>query len=243
MTGHRFYGELAGWWPLISPAEHYAGEAAHIGELIGRASVPVASVLELGSGGGHVAVHLSPGFEMTLVDLSEEMLRVSTRLNPSCEHVQGDMRSVRLGRRFDAVLVHDAVDYMLSEDDLRAMMATAAEHCRPGGIVVLVPDETVETFTPSTDHGGVDAPDGRGARYLSWSWDPDPRDTWTLTEYAVLLRDAGGRVRSLHETHRTGLFRRRVWLRLLAEAGFEAESVVEETGEDRPPRDIFLGRR
>ena len=35
---------------------------------------------------------------MTLVDLSEEMLAVSRELNPECEHLQGDMRTLRLGR-------------------------------------------------------------------------------------------------------------------------------------------------
>ncbi|MEA2702730.1 MAG: hypothetical protein QOD63_675, partial [Actinomycetota bacterium] len=68
-------------------------------------------MLELGSGGGHNAVHLVADFAMTLVDLSDQMLDVSRRLNPGCEHVVGDMRTVRLGRSFDAVFVHDAVDY------------------------------------------------------------------------------------------------------------------------------------
>jgi trans-aconitate methyltransferase len=45
-------------------------------------------------------------FEMTLVDLSPQMLEVSKRQNPDCEHVVGDMRTVRLGREFDAVFVH-----------------------------------------------------------------------------------------------------------------------------------------
>src|SRR5947199_313515 len=81
-------------------------------------AVPVHEVLELGSGGGHNAVHLKARFTMTLVDLSAGMLDMSRRLNPECEHHQGDMRTVRLGRTFDAVFVHDAVDYMLTEDDL-----------------------------------------------------------------------------------------------------------------------------
>jgi hypothetical protein len=148
-------------------------------------------------------VHLKARFAMTLVDLSGEMLAVSRRFNPECEHLQGDMRTVRLGRAFDAVFVHDAVDY----------------------------------------NGGTDAPDGRGVRFLDWVWDPDPGDSWVLTEYAFLLRDADGSVRVVHETHRTGLFGREVWLRLLAGAGFEPSAVTEETTEERTPRELFVGRR
>jgi SAM-dependent methyltransferase len=242
-TRHRFYGELAPWWPLISPPEEYEEEAAYAATLLQSAAVPVRDVLELGSGGGHNAVHLKAHFTMTLVDLSDGMLGVSRQLNPECEHRQGDMRTVRLGRTFDAVFVHDAVDYMVTTDDLRRAIETAFVHCRPGGVAVFMPDEIAETFVPDTDHGGSDGDDGRSVRYLQWSWDADPSDTSTTTEYVFLLRDADGVVDVVHETHRLGLFSREVWRRLLAEAGFEAEEVTEETTEDRLPRQVFVARR
>src|SRR5680860_38294 len=240
---HRFYGDLAMWWPLISPPEEYTEEAAHAATVLNSAAIPVHDVLELGSGGGSNAVHLKASFAMTLVDLSEEMLEVSRRLNPECEHQQGDMRTVRLGRTFDAVFIHDAVDYMTSEADLRQAVGTAFVHCRPGGIAVFVPDHTAETFEEMSDHGGRDDASGRGIRYLDWTWDPDPADSWVLTEYAFLLRDADGSVRVVHETHRTGLFGRDAWLRLLAAAGFDAHAITERTTEDRTPRELFVGRR
>ncbi|MGS0686057.1 class I SAM-dependent methyltransferase [Nakamurella sp. GG22] len=249
---HRFYGDLSPWWPLISPPEEYAEEAAFVGSLLADADGPVESVLELGSGGGHNAVHLTPHFTLTLVDLSDGMLTVSRRLNLGCEHIQGDMRDVRLGRTFDAVLIHDAIDYMTTEADLRLAVRTAFEHCRPGGTAVFVPDATVETFEPYSDHGGVDDPatsgqsgaaPGRGVRYLEWTWDPDPSDSWVQTDYAFLLRDGDGTVDAVHETHRTGLFSVPVWLQVLRDEGFRATTVREETTEDRTPRVVFVGRR
>jgi len=240
---HRFYGELAEWWPLISPPEEYAEEADFVATVLHSASIPVGEVLELGSGGGHNAVHMKASFELTLVDLSDEMLEVSRRLNPECAHRQGDMRTIRLDRAFDAVLVHDAVDYMTTEADLRRAIETAFAHCRPGAAAVFVPYDTTATFEDGSDHGGTDGADGRGVRYLEWSWDPDPDDTWTLTEYSFLLRDADGSVRSVHETHRVGLFGRDDWLRLLIETGFDPRIVAEVTSEDRPPRDLFVGHR
>jgi SAM-dependent methyltransferase len=233
---HRFYGDLAPWWPLISPPEEYVEEASFAADLL-AADGATTSVLELGSGGGHVASHLAGRFELTLVDLSEPMLQVSRALNPTASHHQGDMRTVRLGQQFDAVLIHDAIDYMTTEDDLRAAFATAFAHCRPGGVALFMPDEIAETFAPGTDHGGTG-----DARYLEWSWDPDPTDTWTLTEYVFLLRDTD-EVRSVHETHRHGLFARDTWLRLLRQTGFEASAVLEETTEDRAPRVMFRASR
>jgi trans-aconitate methyltransferase len=242
-SGYRFYGDLAVWWPLISPPEEYEEEAAYAASVLGSAALPVRDVLELGSGGGHNAVHLKAHFAMTLVDLSEDMLAVSRRLNPDCEHHQGDMRTVRLGRTFDAVFVHDAVDYMTSEADLRQAIDTAFVHCRPGGVAVFIPDHIAETFEASSDQGGTDDASGRGVRYLDWTWDPDPADTWIQTDYAFLLREADGSVRAVHETHRTGLFSREVWLRLLTDAGFDPEAVTEQTTEDRTPREVFIGHR
>jgi hypothetical protein len=111
---HRLYRELASWWPLISPPEEYAEEAAFAASLLRTANPPTRTVLELGSGGGNNAFHLKNEFEMTLVDVSDEMLTVSRQLNPDCDHLRGDMRTLRLGRSFDAVFVHDAIDYMIT---------------------------------------------------------------------------------------------------------------------------------
>jgi SAM-dependent methyltransferase len=239
----RFYGELATWWPLISPVADYEEEIGEIERHLRSAAIPVTDVLELGSGGGHVAYWLKRSFRLTLVDLSPAMLAVSASLNPECEHHAGDMTSVRLGRSFDAVLIHDAVDYLISEDQIRATFETAYEHCRPGGVLVVLPDHTRETFAPSTDEGGSDGADGRGVRFLEWSTDPDPHDTTVRTDYAFLLRDEHGEVRVLHDVHVTGLFPVSTWLRLLAEAGFGAEARTEQTVEDRVPRTIFVGHR
>jgi hypothetical protein len=156
------------------------------------------------------------------------MLAVSRALNPECEHLEGDMRSVRLGRTFDAVFVHDAIDYMTTEEDLRAAMATAFVHCRPGGVALFAPDHLRERFRPGTDNGGEDGDDGRGVRWLQWTWDPDPADTAYLMDFAYLLRERDGVIRVVHDRHVCGLFPRAGWLALLGEVGFRAEAVPFE---------------
>jgi SAM-dependent methyltransferase len=240
---HRFYGDLAPWWPLISPVAEYESEAAFIATLLHSATRPVVDLLELGSGGGNVAWHLRRHFELALVDLSPQMLAVSRQLNPRCPHTVADMRSVRLGRSYDAVLIHDAIDYMTTTEDLAAAVRTTFVHCRPGGMAIFLPDHVAETYAPGTDHGGVDGDDGRAARYVAWSWDPDPADTWVQTLYAFILRSRDGTVEVAHELHRTGVFPRDVWLDLLTEAGFEPSALEEETDDSRAPRTVLVGHR
>ncbi len=240
---YRFYAEWASWWPLISPVEEYADEMVIAGDVLGRGKREVAEVLELGSGGGHNAFHLKRRFSMTLTDLSPTMLAASRQLNPECEHLGGDMRTMRLGRSFDAVFVHDAIDYMRTEHDLAQAMATAFAHCRPGGVAVLLPDYTSETFEPSTDHGGSDAADGRGVRYLAWARAASPALRAVETDYAFVFRHADGTVEHGHETHVTGLVPRARWLTLLAEAGFSVEAIAEPPTVDWHPRTLFVGHR
>jgi SAM-dependent methyltransferase len=214
------YGELAPWFHLLTAPEDYEEEAGIYRRTLTEAAL-VRAVLELGSGGGNNASYMKQDFEMTLVDLSPAMLEVSRGLNPECEHLEGDMRTVRLAREFDAVFVHDAVDYLTTGEDLRACMETAWVHCRPGGVALFVPDYVRESFEPGTDSGGHDG-EGRSLRYLEWQWDPDPSDDTYLVDFAYLLRE-GEEVRAVHDRHVCGLFGRETWLKLLREVGFRAE--------------------
>ncbi len=232
----KMYDELAQWWPLLSPPEDYADEADFFGKVFLEAGLPPAPTLfELGCGGGSNAFYLKKQFaQVTLVDLSPNMLAVSRSLNPDCEHLEGDMRTIRLGRSFDAVFIHDALDYMITLQDLQQTLETAFIHCKAGGVAMFVPDHVRETFEPSTEHGGTDD-NNRGLRYLEWSYDPDETDTTYTADYIYLLREGHQPVRVVHEQHICGVFPRAEWLRLLYQVGFQPEIV-----RDPYERDIFV---
>lgn len=242
----KLYTDLAAWWPLFSPPEDYEEEAAFYGaRLLEAGDGPCESLLELGCGGGNNASFLTGWFgRMTLVDPAPGMLAQSRRLNPGAEHVEGDMRSVRLGKTFDRVFVHDAICYMTTRDDLRRALETAYAHCRPGGGAVFAPDHVRENFRNGTDHGGVDDATGtRGVRFIEWSRDPDPNDETYVVDYAVMLRD-GDTVEVEHDRHLEGLFARDTWLHLLEDVGFEARVVPFEHSELEPGSyEIFVARR
>jgi SAM-dependent methyltransferase len=238
------YEELAGWFHLLTAPAEYEQEATLYRDVLHRAGGDaIKSVLELGCGGGNNASHLKAWFELTLTDLSPEMLELSRSINPQCRHVLGDMRTLRLNETFDAVFLHDAVTYMTTEQDLFDALRTMAAHLRPGGVGLVVPDHTTENFRES-NHGGGHSDSARGLRYLEWTYDPDPTDTQAETDFAIFLRDGNEPVRMVHDHHTIGVFPRATWLRLMDEAGFDAQVAPSgqwDSGPENP--ELFVGVR
>jgi SAM-dependent methyltransferase len=234
----KLYTELAGWWQLVSPTEDYADEAAFFGELFRAENSK--TVLELGSGGGNVAWFLKKDFTLTLTDISGGMLAESKKQNPELEHIKGDMRTLRLGRTFDGVLIHDAIMYMTSEEDLRAALVTAHVHCKTSGVVVIAPDWVSETFSPHTTHEGVDVGE-RGVRYLEWIWDADPNDTKVNYEVILALKE-DEELRTVVDRQIVGVFPHATWLRLLEDVGFKVE-VVEDPSTGGERSEVFVGHK
>ena len=228
MTLNRLYTDLAWLWPVISPPEEYADESVYWRRALwDKLGVGRHRILELGVGGGHNLSHLTEHFQATAVDLSPQMLRLSTGLNPGVDHHLGDMRSVRLGRNFDAVLIHDAVSYLLTEEDLQATLETAKFHLRPEGVLLIGPDWVREDFQGT----------GLGPKEFRWVrkkgnvevtieeyiHDPDPADTQIQSIYTYTIKEIDRQDRVETDTHTTGLFPIATWTRLMEEAGFGVE--------------------
>lgn len=239
----RIYTDLAQWYPLMGPADDYAGEADHIWRLLTAVGEQTpATLLELGSGPGHMASHLKTKLQCTLTDPAPQMLELGRALNPECECVLGDMRTLALPTRFDVVLAQDAIGYMTTVADLKAAIETASRHLRPGGVAIFIPDDVKDTFEESTKCGGHAADDGRALRFLEWTYDPDPGDTTIVVEFALMLREPGNPTRVEHDMHVAGLFDRATWRGLIRDAGLVLVS-PDVHDPYAGQHEVFVGRR
>ena len=222
----RLYGDLAWLWPTLSPPEHYRDEARLYAEILrAHARRPVESILHLGCGGGHIDRWMKREFAIAGLDIAPAMLDLARRLNPEVEYVQGDMRTARLGRTFDAVMLFDSVDYMLSEDELGQAFATAWEHLAPGGVFLTYAETLAETF--EDNHTRTTTLEGEGIvlTCVEHAFDPDPADGMVQTLYVYLIR-RGAELAVEYDRHLAGCFPKDAWLARLGACGFEAAELA-----------------
>lgn len=240
----RLYTELAPYWQLVSAPEDYANEAHFWRNALRKRLGPGRhEVLELGVGGGNNLSHLAGDFAFTAVDASPAMLAEARRLNPEVTFHVGDMRTVRLERTFDAVLIHDAISYMQTEQDLRATFATARAHLRPGGVLITAPDWIRETFRPPYASAHTKVFDGVEFSSFDCTFDPDPQDTTYESLMWYVIRQPGEPPRIEHDHHRFGLFPLATWQALIGEAGFRFERDPYPVHEDGREGSLFVGVR
>jgi SAM-dependent methyltransferase len=95
------------------------------------------SVLDAGCGTGRVARELARrGMDVVGVDLDDEMLGTARRKAPDVEWLLGDLVSVNLGRRFDAIVMAGNVMIFVTPGTEAAVIANMARHLNAGRVLV-----------------------------------------------------------------------------------------------------------
>ncbi len=240
------YTELASWFHLLTAPADYVEEATQALRLLTEATgASPQTILELGSGGGNNASHMKAHATLTLTDVSPEMLALSRTLNPECEHLVGDMRTLRLGRIFDAVFVHDAVSYLTSETTWRRRSPpptpTAGPAGRPCSLPTPSPSASARAPTPAVTMARATST----APCAIWSGPGTPIRTTPGTSPSTPTCSGTKRTarpRSGPNGTILGLFSRATWLSLLTDAGFVAET-RQSVHDDEADAELFLARR
>jgi SAM-dependent methyltransferase len=135
------FGNYSRYYDLLYRDKDYRGEAAYIHALIEKHRPGAQSLLDLGCGTGrHASLLAERGYDVTGVDRSPAMLaeaRARIVRGGRTEFVEGDLRSVRLNRRFDVVVsLFHVMSYQTTNADLAAAFATLQSHLAPGGLFI-----------------------------------------------------------------------------------------------------------
>jgi SAM-dependent methyltransferase len=239
------FDEYSRFYDLLYRDKEYAAEAANIVALLQTHLAGAVSLLELGCGTGRLARLLAGhGLTVSGVDLSESMLGEANRQQVTLPGEQatrlsyhlGDVRTVRLPLRFDAVIsLFHVMSYQQSDDDLQAAFETAATHLSPGGLFIFdfwygpaVLSQRPETRVKRLEDEGV-----RLVRIA----EPVMRSKENLVDvnYHILATDKlSGATTELWETHTMRYLFLPEVQRLLAANGFAVMSCTAWPGGGEP---------
>jgi SAM-dependent methyltransferase len=202
------------YYDLLYRDKNYAAEADYVRSLVEAERPGSRTLLDLGCGTGRHDFLLSEhGYRVTGIDMSADMLKVAHAERdkraraggpPPPEFAQGDVRSVRLGARFDVVVsLFHVMSYQTSNDDLLAAFSTLQEHLAPGGVALFDAwyGPTVLSDRPVVRIKRLSG-DGFDVTRLA---EPvfHPNENVVDVNYQIMISDrASGRVEQLRETHR-----------------------------------------
>jgi ubiquinone/menaquinone biosynthesis C-methylase UbiE len=121
--------------------------------------------------GGHIP-YLRQSFAVEGLDLDPEMLKIAGAKLPDVPFHEGDMIDFELGRQFDVVVsLFSSVGYLRTPDRLTKAVCNMARHTRPGGVLIVEPFFSPQTWQPRSRAPGanvVDKPDISIVRMVNW---------------------------------------------------------------------------
>ena len=243
------YNDLAWTEHIIAPPDEYAKETEPLINAIKEHSVnEIEILLHLGCGAGGNDYIFKRYYQVTGIDISEKMLEIAQDLNPEATYHLGDMRTVELGELFDAVVAHESIDYMKTEDELFSAMMTAQKHLRPRGLFLVVAN-VAERFSPNNFVYSGSRDDIEITLFENNYIPPYTGTTYEATLIYLIRRK--GKLEIHTDRHILGLFKLETWLDLLKKARFDIINQINMDhaydrfiiGEGKYPRSMFVCRK
>ena len=239
------------YYDLLYKDKDYQSEVNFVDRLIHKYNPDAKSILDLGCGTGRHDIPLcQKGYALHGVDQSEQMLAMAQAASeassnsvsePKLSFHRGDIRSIQLNRKFDAVIsLFHVMSYLPENSDFRAVLNTAKKHLIKGGIFLFDfwYGPAVLTDTPSVRVKYME--DDRIK--IKRTADPlmHPNENLVDVRYTISIENKeNGNHQELKETHRMRYWFMPEIVMLLSQAGFELLEKGEWLTENPPGFDTW----
>jgi SAM-dependent methyltransferase len=193
------------------------------------------TILDVACGTGFALAELQPFYEVEGVDLSAEMLAAARARCPTVRVHQADMAAFELNRVFDVVTcLFSSIAYVETVQRLRTAIASMARHLAPGGLLLVEPWFTPDTYwTDRLTANVVDEPD------LKISWMYLSRLVGRLSVLDIHFQVGTPRgIEQFVERHQLGLFTHEEYLESFTAAGLR----VMHEPDGVHGRGLYVGR-
>ena len=193
------YLESSKYYDALYTFKNYAKEARYLREIITNACPHAASVLDVACGTHEHARFLAKWFEIDGVDVNPDFLAHAALKNPAGKYVQSDMRELALKSKYDAVLcLSSSIAYLQNAEEVTRVISRFADHLKPGGLVLIEPWYSQETW--SEDWGALVVGELKGERVARGSSRRREGDHSLLTFHYMVV--GSGEVQTFKENHR-----------------------------------------
>ena len=205
----QLFGTYASYYNLLYRDKDYDAEVDYLVSLLSRYSSGASSLLNLGCGTGrHDLLFSQRGYKVTGVDLSREMLEIARdqaqEAKQTVDLFQGDARSIRLEKRFDAVFaLFHVMSYQTANEDLLAVLRTAWNHLEAEGVFYFDCwyGPGVLSEPPTTRVKRMESETLKVTRLAEST--QDPNENLVTVDYEILVERVGSQTwERIEETHR-----------------------------------------
>jgi len=128
--------------------ESYQSETDKIVSLVGQYKKSECNtLLDIACGTGAQAAYLQDNFAVTGIDISDEMLSIARDKVKNATFINADMCNFSLGSQYDVIVnLYGSIGQAESLEHMQAAMKCAYKHLKQGGIFILTPWSTKESF-------------------------------------------------------------------------------------------------
>ncbi|MFA6012382.1 MAG: class I SAM-dependent methyltransferase [Desulfobacteraceae bacterium] len=218
--------------------KEYSLEAAKVKELLAKHGVCLhADLLILACGtGGHIS-HFKDDYNVSGLDLSEDMLALAKNKFSDLRFHLGNLIDFKLDANFDAMIcLYGSIGFVKTLDNLRASMKRIAAHLRPDGLCLITPWSTVEDFRDIIVVDAADNPDLKIARMEQVRL-KEPKIV-EVTFHHLIGKNSD--VTYHKQSVEIGLFTRQEYISAMTDAGLH---VVEEYSGTDVRGGAYIGKR
>ena len=225
----HLYNSYQWVWDMIGTVEDYGKLAGYIaGRIRKHERIRTRTLLHLGCGSGCIDHHLKDQFTITGIDLSDKMLESARHKNPECEYIQGDMRNFQTDNIFDAVIIPESINYMLSEKHIGKVFTNARKSLKKNGLLLVIVGYDPENFPQdrTTVERVIDKDKGIELTFIENNYTTYPQRNSFEATFVFLIRDQG-KLEIETDIHTLGLFEKETFAYEMTKAGFKA-GIVED---------------